>query len=478
VHLDGARRCGSTSLYHQLVVDHAGWRTAGREGIVMSQQRVNPGPDAASGLDVEVRWEKPVVAVSGGNATLSIQLRAREASARGGRRAPIDVAFIVDRSGSMAGEKLALVKEAVNVAAGHLRDADQAALVVYDNAVDTLQPLQPATPRAKTALRLALHGVDAGGSTDLSSGWLTGCGEIGRTIAHSTGAADHPAVRIRRALLLTDGLANGGITDPGEMATHAGELRKRGISTTTLGVGLDFDEVMLSGMAEAGGGNFQFIDAPDQLKGFFERELRELLTIAAAGLTLTLTLPHGVRADLVNALPAERRGKQIEVATGDLPAGDELDLVFALRVAPGAAGATHQLGLDLAWSDPAADARRTRSVDVPPLVLVDDATLDQTMADTIVVERAAVQRATAGRREALSLDRAGRHSEARVRMRDAAAMLQAAPMTARIREDLELTERFAAAPEAPYGAYERKAAAFHNARRTRGKADDPGGEQA
>ncbi len=444
----------------------------------MSQLSGNPEPDASSGLDVEVRWEKPVVAAGGGDATLSIQLRGREASARGGRRAPIDVAFIVDRSGSMAGEKLALIKEAVNVAAGHLRDADQAALVVYDNAVDTLHPLQPATPRAKTALRLALHGVDTGGSTDLSSGWLTGCGELGRAIDPSAETADSPPVRIRRALLLTDGLANGGITDPGELATHAGELRKRGISTTTLGVGLDFDEVMLSGMAEAGGGNFQFIGAPDQLKGFFERELRELLTIAAAGLTLALTLPHGVRASLVNALPAERRGKRIEVGTGDLPAGDELDLVFALRVAPGVVGTSHQIGLDLAWSDPAADARRTRSVDVPVLLLTDDATIHGTLPDATVVERAAVQRATAGRREALRLDRAGRHAESRARMRDAAALLQAAPMTARIREDLDLTERFAAAPAVPYGAYERKAAALYNARRTRGKADDQGEEQA
>ena len=220
------------------------------------QQPSAQGPDSESHLDIVPIWEKPLVPVAGGAATLLVRIAAgRESAAGGGRRAPVDVAFVLDRSGSMAGEKLALVKEAVNVAAGHLRDADRAALVVYDNAVDTLHALQPATPRAKVALRLALHGVDAGGSTNLGDGWLTGCRELTEA-AGGTGAASEPQpTRIRRALLLTDGLANVGITDPVELTTHAHELRKRGIGTTTLGVGLDFDEGMLGGLAEAGGGN-------------------------------------------------------------------------------------------------------------------------------------------------------------------------------------------------------------------------------
>jgi Ca-activated chloride channel homolog len=427
-------------------------------------------PDPSTpGLDVRAIWEKPVVPAAGGEARLVVQVRAHHPDSGGSRRAPVDVAFVLDRSGSMTGDKLALVKEAVDVAAGHLRDEDRAALVVYDHTVDTLQPLQPATPRAKTALRLALHGVDAGGSTDLGTGWLTGCGELSRAMAED--GAGGP-LRLRRSLLLTDGLANVGITEPGELIGHAHELRKRGVGTSTLGVGLDFDEALLDGMAEAGGGNFQFIAEAGQLRAFFERELKELLTIAAAGLTLTLTLPHGVRATLVNRVPAERNGKRIEVAIGDFPADDALDLVFALRVAPGTPGAEHRLDLALAWSDPAADARRGLSPEVAPLVLADEATVEATAPDPVAAEAAALQCATAERREALRLDRAGRHAESRARMRGAVALLQAAPMSAAVADDLAFTQQYAsAAPDAAYGEYDRKAGAFYNARRTRGKRD-------
>lgn len=422
----------------------------------------------ATGLNVHVRWDKPLVPANGGEAILLVQIAAApppETTPR--RQAPLDVAFVLDRSGSMAGDKLQLVKEAVNLAVSHLGDDDRAALVVYDHAVDILAPLQAATPRAKTTLRLALHGVDAGGSTDLGGGWLTGCHELGRVMDEQSGS------RVRRTLLLTDGLANLGITDPGELFTHAHELRQRGIGTTTLGVGLDFDETLLEGMAEAGGGNFQFIAEASLLHAFFERELQELLTIAATGLSVTLTLPHGVRAHLVTALPRERQGKRITVSPGDLPARDELDLVFRLQVAPGTIGASHEIALQLTWSDPSADVSRTLTPEVAPLQYATDADITATASDSLVAERTALQSATAERKEALRLDRAGRYTESRARMREAAAVLQAAPPSALVMEDLAVTERFAMTAEAaPYTEYDRKAGAYHNARRGRGKRDD------
>ena len=426
----------------------------------------------APNLDITATWERPLAPAAGGEATLLIRIAA-VARPDAGRRAPVDVAFVLDRSGSMAGPKLDLVKRAVDQAAAHLGDADRAALVVYDHAVTVLHPLAPATPRAKVALRLALHGVDAGGSTDLGGGWLTGCRQLSEGPPPIAGDGADGATRIRRALLLTDGLANVGITDPAELTTHAHELRKRGIGTTTLGVGLDFDEALLSGLAEAGGGNFQFVAEPGQLRAFFERELRELLTVAAADLTLTLTLPAGIGADLVNAFPSERRGNRLEIAAGDLPVGDELDMVLGMRVPPGAVGTVHRLRLAATWSDPAADSRRTIELDPEPLTLADEATIDGVPPDPLVAERAALQRAATERRAALALDRAGRHAESRAGMQRAVAYLQAAPMTASIQDDLAITERYAAyAPSAAYSPLEAKAATFHNARRNRGKRDN------
>jgi Ca-activated chloride channel homolog len=381
-------------------------------------------------LSFTTAWERPVVPATGGEAYLLVRIEATQ-SAIPSHRAPVDIAFVVDRSGSMAGEKIGLAKEAVDAAVAHLRDDDRAALIVYDDQVDTLQKLESATPRVKAGIRLNLHGVDARGSTDLCGGWLTGCGELSKDLP----APDQSIpLRIRRSLLLTDGLANIGVTAPSELTTHATELRKRGVTTTTLGVGLDFDEELLATMAEAGGGNFQWIAQAAELRAFFEKELGELLSVAAAGLTVSITMPHGVRACLVSGFPTEREGKRIDVSLGELPAGDEINLVFALQIAPGAAGTLHQISVAASWSDPSTDTRRSFAASLPALQLADQGTVDRTPVDEMVREQTILQRAAADQREAIRLDREGRYRESRARLREAAAYLKAGPATAAVQD--------------------------------------------
>ncbi|MFN8566275.1 MAG: VWA domain-containing protein [Kouleothrix sp.] len=109
--------------------------------------------------------------------------------------------------------------------------------------------------------------------TDISGGWLTGCREV---------AAYQAVEGIHRALLLTDGLANRGIIDIEELAQYARELRRRGVATSTFGVGLDFNEQLLEALAEQGG-HFYYIERPEQIPTVFRRELGELLTVVTRG---------------------------------------------------------------------------------------------------------------------------------------------------------------------------------------------------
>src|SRR3954452_18278581 len=93
-----------------------------------------------SSFTVSAAWDRPVVPSTGGQATLLVRIKpVAPAEGSGHRRAPVDVAFVLDRSGSMSGDKLTLVKDAVSVAVGHLRDEDRTALVVYDHEVETVQ---------------------------------------------------------------------------------------------------------------------------------------------------------------------------------------------------------------------------------------------------------------------------------------------------------------------------------------------------
>ena len=373
-------------------------------------------PDNAS-LAIDARWEKPLMPATGGSATLMVRISPTAAPRPGERRAPLDLAFALDRSGSMAGAALDLAKQAVDEAVGFLRDDDRCALAVYDHDVDVLQPLASATARTKTAVRLALRGVDARGSTALSDGWLTACQELaesddGESPRPNAEPPDGPH-RVRRALLLTDGFANVGITEPAELTKHAHELRRRGIATSTLGVGDDYDGDLLSGMAEAGGGNFYHAASPGELRAIFERELGELLTVVAAGLSISLTLPKGLRATVLGTYPSERNGKRIDVSVRDVPANDEIRLIFLVTALRGTVGKSETLTVEAAWADTLADRQRQIAVAVPPILFADEGVVRAATSDPDVREEAALQHAAHERREAMRLDREGRHAESR-----------------------------------------------------------------
>ena len=123
-------------------------------------------------------------------------------------------------------------------------------------------------------------------STDLCGGWLAGCEQVARFIEGEG---------LGRCLLLTDGLANQGVTDRDEIVTHARELRRRGVVTSTFGVGADFDERLLQQMADAGAGHFYFIERAVQIPDLFASELGETLDVVASGVTLTIETPERLR---------------------------------------------------------------------------------------------------------------------------------------------------------------------------------------
>src|SRR5687768_1546758 len=203
-------------------------------------------------------------------------------------RLPANVALVLDRSGSMAGErKFELARSAVEQALAMLHAEDRFTLVVYDTEVDVLMPSTQATPDAKLRALEALRRVHPRGSTDLCAGWMRGCEQLARHVAEEG---------VTRALLLTDGLANHGVTDRPTLVRHASELRQRGVATSTFGVGADFDERLLRDMALEGGGNFYFISAPEQIPDLLTSELGEALEVVARRAAIEVLMPLGVDA--------------------------------------------------------------------------------------------------------------------------------------------------------------------------------------
>lgn len=192
-------------------------------------------------------------------------------------RAPLNLAFVLDRSGSMGGGKLEAVKRAARDLILRLHPDDRVSVVAFDDRVDTVARAGRADDQA--GLIRSLMALEPGGSTNLSGGWLQG-----RALVHEGLASDG----VNRVILLTDGLANQGVTDPAVLRRLCGEALESRVSTTTVGVGAGYDEDLLADLAEAGGGATYYIERLDQTAGIFEEELEGLLSIAAQNLTVRI----------------------------------------------------------------------------------------------------------------------------------------------------------------------------------------------
>jgi Ca-activated chloride channel family protein len=261
-----------------------------------------------------------------------VELDAPAATAKH-RREPVNIAFVLDRSGSMAGQKIELARKAVEVAIDRLLPEDRFAVVAYDDRIDVVIESTPASREAKDGAIRQLRGIDARGMTNLGGGWLKGAEQVA---LHQAAAGSGKG--IHRVLLLTDGLANQGITDPAELARHAGELRARGIGTSTFGVGEDFDEALLQGMADAGGGHFYYIERPEQITDLIASEVGELLEIVARDAAIEVTAPDGMTINPLSPYKFEQRGSRFLLLLGDLVAGQHVEAVIRIRFGYGPIG--------------------------------------------------------------------------------------------------------------------------------------------
>lgn len=251
---------------------------------------------------------------------------------REGSRPAVNLAFVLDRSGSMSGRKLAVAARAVEEGITRLLPTDRFSIVWFDDEVTILVPGTNATADACRRAVDQLRQVRAGGSTNLSGGWLAGCEQV------ATGPLD---AGVNRVLLLTDGQANRGMTDPAELAHHAAQLRLRGVSTSTFGVGDDFQETLLQGMAQAGGGHFRDIADAAAIADHLSSEIGESLEVVARDVELRLTLPDGVRVESLGAFTATQAAGGTVVALGDLVSGQSVEVPLRLSFPVGKVGETH-----------------------------------------------------------------------------------------------------------------------------------------
>lgn len=342
-----------------------------------------------------------------------VQLTAPAAEQRAEPR-PVNLALVLDRSGSMAGDrKFDLARQAVEQALRALRPIDRFSLVVYDDSINVLTPSTPASREAVSRSLDSLAAIGPGGFTDLSGGWLRGCEQVAEFL--DGGAID-------RCLLLSDGLANRGITDRHALAEHAGALLRRGVATSTFGVGADFDERLMHDLAHEGGGNFYFIESAHDIPRIFSSELGEALEVTVRSAALEVVLPAGAEAEPLHRFRSRRvtGDNELHIELGDLVSNQELAVVVRVTFAPGAEGeqATVRLAMP---GDGLLDQRAAAEL---TWRYASHAANDSQPRDRIVDREVAKLYAARARADATEANRHGRLDEARRCLERTAARIE------------------------------------------------------
>jgi Ca-activated chloride channel family protein len=194
---------------------------------------------------------------------------------------PANFALVLDRSGSMDGEKMDNVKEAIGYVVDHLSDADLVSVTIFDDQVETLIPNQAAKNR--DAIKAALADVIPRGGTQISDGLKAGLAEVMKGYAKN---------RVNRILLLTDGQT---WDDEDACLKLADEAGKQGIAITSIGIGNDWNEKLLLQLAERSQGNSHWIENPIAILDAFQQEMEGMQAVAATNLKITARMSAGVK---------------------------------------------------------------------------------------------------------------------------------------------------------------------------------------
>lgn len=272
----------------------------------------------------------------------SVRYAVAELSATGTRAVqtetpPLNLALAIDISGSMSGGKIAAARDTAAAVVQGLTARDRLTVVAFDNVAELLLDARPMDQAGRRAALTAIHQLEARGGTNLWEGWL-------RASEHVAVAMEAAPRASHRVLLLSDGQANDGITDARELATHAGELLARGIITSAVGIGDGYDEALLGGMAEAGGGRLHDAETTGEISEVVLGELLEGRAALLERTTLRIAVPANVRAEVVGAWAHTVLPGAIEVLVGTLLPDTPKTVVFRLHCPGGAEGAAILLG--------------------------------------------------------------------------------------------------------------------------------------
>ena len=360
-------------------------------------------PDPAADLDrTQFAAPPPPPPAGAGNGTLSLSVRVGNrmadagtrtrqhvstqitvggAAVGSGQRMPVNVALVIDRSGSMEGEPLEYVKKACAFVVDMLTPDDVLSIVTFEEQVEVLMPARRVSD--PNLIKQHIARIVPGNTTNLFDGLYAGGAQ----------AATVPAEGyVNRVLLLTDGEPTAGLRDFQSIVNQVADLKARGITVTALGFGPEYNEELMAGIARRSGGNYYFIARPEEIPDVFRREMEQVLGITAKNVRLTLHLPRGNTVRQVYGNPPTFGSRTAEISLGDLERGAAVSKLWEMDWEPRRAGTFRVAKVVATWDDPQTGRTETATADAVVEFVLDPAQVP-TGVDPLVAQDLAVVQA-------------------------------------------------------------------------------------
>ena len=301
---------------------------------------IDMAPRSAGSLSVTVIPQHSLLADAEANLDVLIRL---VGEGEAGPRPNLDLAIVLDRSGSMEGDKLVAVKQAAIELVEQLEARDDVSLVSYASDVTRHGNRRGANQIGQSFFRRELLAIHSGGSTALGPALFEGLTMLLE--------AEREDTTLTHLLLLSDGRANEGETDPQVLGRRARQAFERGISTSTLGVGLDYNEDLMTKIADAGGGRYHFIESPTEVSRVLDDELAGLAATVVRGIELHIDPQGGVRVVSVFGYANELDGARVTAPVGSLAAGQSRAILTRVHVPASPVGTLNLSKLRLRFVD-------------------------------------------------------------------------------------------------------------------------------
>lgn len=298
-------------------------------------------------LDLVARFDRQLAWYRGGSRRYLVAEVRAPAELRGdaGEGPCVNLALVLDNSGSMRGERLAATKRAAQGIVDALTARDRLSVVSFCSSPTVHLDAVPMDGRGRSRATEAIRDLSAADTTNLSAGWMEGALCVAREMERTAGCQN-------RVVLLSDGNANQGICDPEELGYHAGQLRERGLYTSTVGIGEGYATAQLRALAEHGGGRLHDAETPEEIVEVVLGELGEIRQTVAENVEVTVGGDLSVRVKCLSDYPTRREPGRAVSWIGSLGQGDKRQVVFEVRMPQGKIAQRLSFSVAVSWRLP------------------------------------------------------------------------------------------------------------------------------